>query len=166
MPLRPIDAIFVNTKRRIYVVYYRGELWQLPRMKIDNRSWQRRQLYEGIAGELYLSCHQKISDPTLAQKLRTLNLPKAIYGSTLPRFEIWWEAHGFDWLKDRLNTGQSPLAGHIKTGSTTTYTLPDTNRTSELSNDAEQKPLIMQTTATTDIFAAMLADLADEVLNQ
>ena len=42
MPLRPIDAVFVHPKQRLYVVYYRGELWQLPRMKIDDKSWQMK----------------------------------------------------------------------------------------------------------------------------
>lgn len=112
MPLRPIDAIFIHPERRLYVVYYRGALWQLPRMKIDESSWQRRQPYKGDMGALYLSSHQFISDPLLAAKLRTLNLPAAIRGSTLPRFEAWWETQGFDWLKGKLEAGQSPLAVH------------------------------------------------------
>ena len=103
--MRPIDAIFVHPKRRLYVVYYRGELWELPRMKIDDRSWQNRQPYTDDSSGLYLSIHQAISDPILTQKLRTLNLPAAVRGSTLPRFEAWWEAHGFKWLKDKLTTG-------------------------------------------------------------
>ena len=115
MPLRPIDAIFVHPKQRLYVVYYRGELWQLPRMKIDDRSWQNRRPYTDDSSSLYLSIHQAISDPILAQKLRTLDLPVAVRGSTLPRFEAWWEAHGFRWLKDRLLTGESPLAAHQTT---------------------------------------------------
>lgn len=81
MPLRPIDAIFVHPKRRLYVVYYRGELWQLPRMKIDDRSWQNRQPYTDDSRSLYLSIHQAINDPILAQKLRTLNLPVAVRGA-------------------------------------------------------------------------------------
>ena len=86
MRLRPIDAIFVHPKRRLYVVYYRGELWELPRMKIDDKSWQNRKLYTDDSRELYLSIHQAISDPVLAQKLRTLNLPAAVRGSNLPRY--------------------------------------------------------------------------------
>jgi len=109
MPLRPIDAIFFHPERRLYVVYYRGELWQLPRMKIDDTSWQRRRPYDGAMNALYLSSHQAINDPVLAQKLRTLNLPHALRGCTLLRFEAWWETHGFEWLKDQLTTGQSPL---------------------------------------------------------
>ena len=59
MPLRPIDAIFVHPKRRLYVVYYRGELWALPRMKIDDRSWQNRQPYTDDSSSLYLSAFIK-----------------------------------------------------------------------------------------------------------
>lgn len=141
MPLRPIDAIFVHPQHRLYVVYYRGVLWQLPRMKIDNSAWQRRQLYDDDINALYLSRRQVIRDPILAQKLRTLNLPDAVRGSTLPKFEAWWEVHGFAWLKNKLTTGQSPLAAERANSST------------------------MKANATSDIFADMLADLAHEVMH-
>lgn len=176
MRLRPIDAIFVHPRRRLYVVYYRGELWELPRMKIDDNSWQNRKPYTDDSRELYLSIHQAISDPVLAQKLRTLNLPAAVRGSTLPRFEAWWEAHGFNWLKDKLATGESPLAAHQITAtaktvdnqpssasnySPTAVNIDDsTNHKSPVQKDM---PVVEEAT---DIFADMLADLASEVLNQ
>lgn len=190
MPMRPIDAIFVHPKRRLYVVYYRGELWQLPRMKIDDRSWQNRQPYTDDSSGLYLSIHQAISDPVLAQKLRTLNLPIAVRGSTLPRFEAWWEAHGFKWLKDKLTTGESPLAAHQtvaakivetmagakaidkQTASPSNYQAASADNRSAMKKDnaTKKKNSAQQAPATvakeTDIFASMLADLADEVLNQ
>lgn len=180
MPLRPIDAIFVHPKRRLYVVYYRGELWELPRMKIDNQSWQNRKPYKDDSSGLYLSIHQAISDPVLAQKLRTLNLPLAIRGSTLPRFEAWWEAHGFKWLRDKLTTGVSPLAAHqavapnilstkaIDNQPTSPSNYPSTpidNNDDQSLKGSKQKPIPV-TAETTDIFADMLADLADEVLHQ
>lgn len=112
MILRPIDAIFVHPERRLYVVYYRGELWQLPRMKLDMAAWQRRRAYTGSKEALHLSKKQSIHDPLLAQKLRTLDLPIAIRGSTLPRFESWWEVNGYEWLKERLDSDSSPLAAH------------------------------------------------------
>ena len=159
MPLRPIDAIFVHPERRLYVVYYRGALWQLPRMKIDDNSWQRRQPYDGSTEALYLSRHQSIHDPVLAQKLRTLNLPMAVRGITLPRFEAWWETHGFDWLREKLVVGQSPLAVHTETSTTTN---------SEARSTAPKKPSkqndSIQTTNKTDVFADMLAELVEEVL--
>ncbi|KRG34686.1 MULTISPECIES: hypothetical protein [unclassified Psychrobacter] len=171
MPLRPIDAIFVHPKRRLYVVYYRGELWQLPRMKIDDRSWQNRQPYTDDSRSLYLSIHQAINDPILAQKLRTLNLPVAVRGSTLPRFEAWWEAHGFEWLKDKLTMGESPLAAHqikaidndIASPSNDQPVLSNQNSTIGHKNNSEKKLL---SDSETDVFADMLADLADEVLHQ
>ncbi|AAZ18980.1 hypothetical protein Psyc_1129 [Psychrobacter arcticus 273-4] len=178
MPLRPIDAIFVHPKRRLYVVYYRGELWELPRMKIDDQSWQNRQPYTDDSRGLYLSIHQTISDPTLAQKLRTLNLPAAIHGSTLPRFEAWWEAFGFKWLKDKLATGESPLAAHQvvvpkmdaakafdnQTASPSNYqAAPLNNDRTIKQKSGEQKTAAV---ADTDVFADMLADLANEVLDQ
>jgi hypothetical protein len=178
MPLRPIDAIFVHPKRRLYVIYYRGELWELPRMKIDDQSWQNRQPYTNDSRGLYLSIHQAISDPILAQKLRTLNLPAAFHGSTLPRFEAWWEAHGFEWLKDKLATGESPLAAHQivapkmdtakatdnQTVSSSSYQdVPLNNNKTIKQNSSEQKTAAV---ADTDVFADMLADLANEVLDQ
>ena len=95
MPLRPIDAIFVDPEQRSYVVYYRGALWKLPRMKMDDRSWQNRRPFKEGSRAIYLSIHQAISDPVLAQKLRTLDLPVAVHGSTLPRFEGWWVDIGY-----------------------------------------------------------------------
>lgn len=187
MPLRPIDAIFINLERRVYVVYYRGELWQLPRMKIDELSWQRRQPYQGSAEALYLSRHQAIQDPLLAQKLRTLNLPMAVRGITLPRFEAWWESHGFDWLKEQLTVGQSPLAAHTATSTTTNsesrYTASQDSTSTSANNDINsakqnsgtqinesKKPDKQndstQTTEKTDVFADMLADLVAEVLDK
>jgi len=173
MPLRPIDAIFVHPKQRLYVVYYRGELWQLPRMKIDDRSWQNRRPYTDDSSSLYLSIHQAINDPILAQKLRTLDLPVAVRGSTLPRFEAWWEAHGFRWLKDRLLTGESPLAAHQTTtpAAKVLNDQPDSlinrqtnNHTDESSEVNEEQ--VSTPSADTDIFADMLAELTDEVLEQ
>ena len=114
MPLRPIDAIFVHPQQRCYVIYYRGELWQLARMKLDNNSWQRRQPYKGDPNSLFLSQNQAIEDLALAGQLRTLALPDNLHGTSLPKFEDWWLTHGFDWLKDILLKGDSPLAGHAR----------------------------------------------------
>lgn len=174
MPLRPIDAIFVNPEQRLYVVYYRGELWQLPRMKIDDISWQNRRLYTDDSNALYLSSYQTINDPVLAQKLRTLNLPIALHGSTLSQFEAWWETHGFKWFKDTLTMGQSPLAAHQTATSIKaidnqlTYPSnyqPDLPRyDNSMGHESAEK--IITSSAKTDIFAEMLADLIDEVLHQ
>ena len=172
MTLRPIDAIFVHPKRRLYVVYYRGELWELPRMKIDDRSWQNRKPFTDDSSGLYLSIHQAISDPVLARKLRTLNLPDAVRGSSLPRFEAWWEAHGFKWLKDKLTIGASPLAAHQTVVSNTLPTKAIDNTPvspSEYQPTTSPDADIIESKNSeqiTDVFADMLADLANEVLHQ
>lgn len=182
MPLRPIDAIFVHPERRLYVVYYRGELWELPRMKIDDTSWQRRQPFIGASDSLHLSSHQNIKDPVLAQKLRTLNLPQAVRGVTLPRFEAWWEVHGYEWLKEKLTAGVSPLAAHsevapISSKNNDAVSTPESkiNSTASRDNNATSIPPVKSNLTkpgnvvkkeTTDIFADMLAELADEVLNK
>ncbi len=171
MLLRPIDAIFVHPKQRVYVVYYRGELWQLPRMKIDNRSWQNKRLYTDDGSGLYLSTHQTINDPVLSQKLRTLNLPIAVHGSTLPRFEAWWENHGFKWLRDKLLVGQSPLAAHQTSAKAIDNSPISTSNYHRAENDhiRTDHHSITQTALPSikkDVFAEMLAELTDEVLNQ
>lgn len=165
MPMRPIDAIFVHPEKRLYVVYFRGELWQLPRMKIDHAAWQRRQPYDGDTKSLYLSRHQAITDPILAQKLRTLNLPAAVRGSTLPRFEAWWEVHGFEWLRDLLNDGKSPLAAHQSSTETAVSNASPANSTKTIAKNVEKTELIAPSVGGDDIFDDMLADLTSEVLN-
>lgn len=174
MPLRPIDALFIHPKQRLYVVYYRGELWQLPRMKIDDKSWQNRRLYTNDSSALYLSSHQMINDPVLAQKLRTLNLPTALHGCTLSQFEAWWETHGFKWFKDTITMGQSPLAAH----QTVTPTKTIDNQPTSPSNYQPDVPRydnnigfksaekITMSSTQTDIFAEMLEALVNEVLHQ
>lgn len=112
MPMRPVDAIFVDPKQRLYVIYQSGEMWQLPRMKIDMAAWNRRQPYSGDKNALYLSRRQAINDKALAQKLRTLNLPATAHGISLPRFEAWWEVQGFNLLKGLIDKNISPLAAY------------------------------------------------------
>lgn len=166
MPLRPIDAIFVHPEKRLYVVYFRGELWQLPRMKVDHAAWQRRQPYDGDAKALYLSRHQAITDPILAQKLRTLNLPAAIRGSTLPRFEAWWEVHGFEWLRGLIHDGKSPLASHQSSIEKTVSNANPTNSAiTTTAKNVEKTEPIAPSVGGDDIFDDMLADLTTEVLN-
>ena len=192
MPLRPIDAIFVHPKRRLYVVYYRGQLWQLPRMKLDAAAWQRRQPYLDNTELLYLSSRQFIQDSVLAAHLRTLNLPAVIRGSSLARFEQWWEVQGFEWLSQILKEGKSPLAVHqntanirrskpdyIVTKANSKHSLTD-NKPKIVHDIASIKPIvkpivqsnnIIQDSLTkdsvlpADVFDSMLADLTDEVLN-
>lgn len=167
MPLRPIDAIFVNPKKRLYVIYYRGALWQLPRMKIDDAAWQRRLPYSGDIKELYLSRVQTIKDPILAARLRTLNLPEAVRGSTLAQFERWWETQGYYWLKDIVDNHQSPLAVHeseLANPSMTTASIVPTMLSSAAQNNTDPDAS-HQKDADKNIFDDMLADLVNEVLN-
>lgn len=164
MLLRPIDAIFVHPEKRFYVVYFRGELWQLPRMKIDHSAWQRRQPYDGDTKALYLSRQQAISDPILAQKLRTLNLPMTIRGSTLPRFEAWWEVHGFEWLRGLLNEGKSPLAAQQSRSNIAALDTSSANSAMKnMTDNGGQVETRDGSLAETDVFDTMLATLTDEV---
>lgn len=85
-------------------------------------------------------------------------------GSTLSRFEAWWEAHGFKWLKDKLMIGQSPLAAHQATAYTKAI---DSQPASPGHNRTENKtPASMSSFVNTDVFAEMLTELTNEVLDQ
>ncbi|MGM8909469.1 hypothetical protein ACS8FB_05030 [Psychrobacter sp. 1U1] len=168
MPLRPIDAIFVHPEKRLYVVYFRGELWQLPRMKVDHAAWQRRQTYDGNTKSLYLSRNQIVTDPILARTLRTLNLPTAIRGSTLPRFEAWWEVHGFEWLKSLLNNGESPLAAHQSSVKSPVLNIQSLdNAKTDVVNPIEKTETLESAKSATEenAFDNMLAELTNEVLH-
>ena len=181
MPLRPVDAIFVHPERRCYVIYHGGELWQLTRMKLDTASWWRRQAYRGDPSALFLSHNQYIEDIELARKLRTLDLPKNLHGTSFPKFKDWWLAHGFDWLKDIITKGESPLAGHAKSSGDKDVSAPasepkpkpkseiDTTPTSKttgspLTDELESSTKQSAQPSSGNIFDDMLAELADEVL--
>lgn len=173
MPLRPIDAIFVHPQRRCYVIYHGGELWQLTRMKLDEASWWRRQPYRGDVEALYLSQRQYIDDIDLATKLRTLDLPKNLHGISFPKFEDWWLTHGFEWLKDIIIKGDSPLAAHseqakdisgMTKATAAAKSLPE--KTSSATNDSRPPTTAPPARPSTgNVFDDMLAELADEVLN-
>lgn len=107
MPLRPINAIFIEQKQQFFVVYQQGKLWQLPRMKLDMSAWRYRKPYTGNASALVLARDQHIADKALAQKLPTHELPSTLHGISLPRFETWWRQNGFDWLN---NSAQATTA--------------------------------------------------------
>lgn len=174
MPLRPIDAIFVHPKRKVYVVYCRGALWQLPRMSINNEAWQRRQPYTDSPSELYLSRCQIIHDTVLAKKLCTLNLPTSLHSSTLLQFESWWDTQGFDFIKDNFTTAQPSLVAHQSTSNPSvakpkandsTIALDNklTSRTVDNITSPQTNKSLTMATETIDIFTTMLADLANEV---
>lgn len=110
MPLRPIDAIFVHPEWQCLVIYQRGELWQLPRFKLDSQSWQYRQPYIGQTSALFLRRQQRIDDAVVSAQLRTLDLPTSVQGRSLEIFEQWWDVHGYNWLKEKVTQGINPLA--------------------------------------------------------
>lgn len=162
MPYRPIDAVFVHPEQRCYIIYDRGTLWQLPRMKIDNSSWIRRKPYTGKTTELYLSRNQRIKDPVLAHRLRTLNLPASVRGITLSRFEYWWETHGFEWSKQVVMAGASPLAVHERHEALASLTKNNAEPKQDMATSADTLGLSVNQTSK-DIFEDMLADLKKDL---
>lgn len=98
MPLRPVNAIFYHPKLKCIVVYQKGKLWQLSRMKLDMESWRRKTEFKGEKTELYLNGQQLITDEKLAKILPTQNFPETLKNATFHKFETWWLTNGFNWL--------------------------------------------------------------------
>lgn len=112
MPLRSIDAIFIQPKDKYYVIYQSGKLWQLPRLKIDVSSWQRKIPYQGSKSHLYLSRQQHITDKILKQKIHTLDLPESLHGCSVTQFENWWQMNALSWLRQQKEQETKPSPKH------------------------------------------------------
>lgn len=161
MPLRPINAIFIEQKQQFIVVYQQGKLWQLPRMKLDMSAWRYRKPFLGNKSALVLARDQHISDAALANKLPTHELPDSLHGVGLARFETWWRQNGFDWLnnlsdKIHSNSNQNP--------SPTQTTKVDIQTPSQMQNMTKTQTTKQASGQTDNIFDDMLADLQDNLL--
>ncbi|OOS21587.1 hypothetical protein [Moraxella lincolnii] len=157
MPLRPVNAIFIEQKQQFIVVYQQGKLWQLPRMKLDMSAWRYRKPFTGNKSELILARNQHIADTTLAQKLPTHQLPDVLHGLNLPRFENWWRQNGFDWLNNRQNDNTNINNANINSKVNTTPT-------ADASNHKNTQPSVRSNTQSDNIFDNMLADLEANLL--
>lgn len=156
MPLRPVNAIFIEQKQQFIVVYQQGKLWQLPRMKLDMSAWRYRKPFTGNKSALILAHNQHIADTTLAQKLPTHQLPDVLHGINLPRFENWWRQNGFDWLNNHQNDN------------TNINSKVNTTPTADASNQKNTQPSARSNTQSDNqsdnIFDNMLADLEADLL--
>lgn len=165
MPLRPVNAIFIEQKQQFIVVYQQGKLWQLPRMKLDMSAWRYRKPFTGNKSALILAHNQHITDTTLAQKLPTHQLPDVLHGINLPRFENWWRQNGFDWLNNRQNDNTNINNANINSKVNTTPT-------ADVSNQKNTQPSARSNTQSDNqpdnqsdnIFDNMLADLEADLL--
>ncbi|WP_227430374.1 hypothetical protein [Psychrobacter sp. I-STPA6b] len=122
MPLRPVTALFVHSRDRYYVVYHNGNLYKLPRMKLDSQAWQRRQPYTDSPDDIFLLQSQRIADKALAQQLPTYTWSPTLKGRTLTFFLKWWETNGYDWLQTHqpITTTESENASPAKPDSSKT----------------------------------------------
>lgn len=161
MPLRPVNAIFIEQKQQFIVVYQQGKLWQLPRMKLDMSAWRYRKPFTGNKSALILARNQHIADTTLAQKLPTHQLPDVLHGLNLPRFENWWRQNGFDWLNNRQNDNTNINNANINSKVNTTLK-------ADASNHKNTQPSARSNTQSDNqsdnIFDNMLADLEADLL--
>lgn len=172
MPLRPVNAIFIEQKQQFIVVYQQGKLWQLPRMKLDMSAWRYRKPFTGNKSALILARNQHIADTTLAQKLPTHQLPNGLHGINLPRFENWWRQNGFDWLNNRQNDNTNTQNKDIQNDNTNINTKANISPTADISNHKNTQPRNqpnVQSNPQSDnqsdnIFDSMLADLEADLL--
>lgn len=49
---RVIDVIFVHPKHRSYVIWHDGVFYQLTRMNLTQKAWDRRTVYDGLLDEI------------------------------------------------------------------------------------------------------------------
>lgn len=164
MPLRPINAIFIEQKQQFIVVYQQGKLWQLPRMKLDMSAWRYRKPFTGNKSALILARDQHITDATLAQKLPTHQLPNGLHGINLPRFENWWRQNGFDWLNNHQNDNTNTQNKDIQNDNTNINTKANISPTADISNHKNTQPNVQSNPQSDNIFDSMLADLEADLL--
>lgn len=89
---RVIDVIFVHPKHRSYVIWHDGVFYQLTRMNLTQKAWDRRTVYDGLLDEIFVakeSCEQGETDERAWQELG-LNVVKLPMSYTaLPPVSFW-----------------------------------------------------------------------------
>ncbi|WP_143821964.1 hypothetical protein [Moraxella lacunata] len=104
---RTIDVIFVHPKYRSYVIWHDGVFYQLTRMNLTQKAWDRRVVYDGLPDEIFVakeSCEQGETDERTWQELglNVVKLPDELHSITASKFLAWWTVnrYGFWHAKD------------------------------------------------------------------
>ena len=104
---RTIDVIFVHPKHRSYVIWHDGVFYQLTRMNLTQKAWDRWVVYDGLLDEIFVakeSCEQGETDERTWQELglNVVKLPDELHSITASKFLVWWTVnrYGFWHAKD------------------------------------------------------------------
>ncbi|OPH39656.1 hypothetical protein [Moraxella equi] len=97
---RMIDVIFVHPKHRSYVIWHDGVFYQLTRMNLTQKAWDRRAVYDGLLDEIFVakeSCEQGETDECAWQELglNVVKLPDELHSITASRFLAWWTVNRY-----------------------------------------------------------------------
>ncbi|MDO4426664.1 MAG: hypothetical protein Q4B88_00900 [Moraxella sp.] len=110
---RFVDVIFVQPKKKYYVILHQGNFWRLPRLNLTISSWEAKTPYLGSLEDVYVSKNQVIDCEKLAAILDTQPLPEELHGLSAHRFLDWWSMHDYEWLAKK-----STKANSVKTANT------------------------------------------------
>lgn len=97
---RMIDVIFVHPKHRSYIIWHDGVFYQLTRMNLTQKAWDRRAVYDGLLDEIFVakeSCEQGETDERAWQKLglNVVKLPDELHSITASKFLAWWTVNRY-----------------------------------------------------------------------
>lgn len=110
---RFVDVIFVQPKKKYYVILHQGNFWRLPRLNLTISSWEVKTPYLGSLEDIYVSKNQVIDCEKLAAVLDTQPLPEELHGLSAHRFLDWWSMYDYEWLAKK-----STKANPVKTANT------------------------------------------------
>lgn len=122
---RVIDVIFVHPKHRSYVIWHDGVFYQLTRMNLTQKAWDRRTVYDGLLDEIFVakeSCEQGETDERAWQELglNVVKLPDELHSITASKFLAWWTVNRYSFwhVKDARDVSDKdvqnqpePIAG-------------------------------------------------------
>lgn len=106
---KSIDVIFVHPKHRSYVVWHKGQFYQLTRMALTRTAWERRVDYTGSLEEIFLAKESCLSDDGVndgvlqAIGLNIVKLPSELHSITASKFLAWWTVNRYSFWHALVN---------------------------------------------------------------
>lgn len=106
---RFIDVIFIEPKKRQYVILHAGEFWQLPRMHLTHNAWLLKKPYTESLNAIFVAQNQAVGTE-LSDILTTYELPEQLGGLPATHFLAWWQTNDYKWLSEKgvLQLGEQP----------------------------------------------------------
>lgn len=97
---RFIDVIFIEPKKRQYVILHAGEFWQLPRMHLTHNAWLLKKPYTESLNAIFVAQNQAVGTE-LSDILTTYELPEQLGGLPATHFLAWWQTNDYKWLSEK-----------------------------------------------------------------